>query len=83
VVAFGGRTIIDQDPKYLNSPDTPIYTKGKLLYGWNLTKDAIREQREIILVEGYTDLLALLQAGIPNVAASLGTSLTSTIRIVI
>ncbi len=77
VVAFGGRTIIDQDPKYLNSPDTPIYTKGKLLYGWNFTKDAIREQREIILVEGYTDLLALLQSGIPNVAASLGTSLTS------
>ncbi|MCK4931291.1 MAG: DNA primase [Candidatus Aminicenantes bacterium] len=77
VVAFGGRTIIDQDPKYLNSPDTPIYTKGKLLYGWNFTKDAVREQREIILVEGYTDLLALLQSGIPNVAASLGTSLTS------
>jgi DNA primase len=77
VVAFGGRTIIDQDPKYLNSPDTPIYTKGKLLYGWNLTKDAIRERREIILVEGYTDFLALLQAGIPNAAASLGTSLTS------
>jgi DNA primase len=77
VVAFGGRTIIDQEPKYLNSPDTPIYTKGKLLYGWNLTKDAIREQREIILVEGYTDFLALLQAGIPNAAASLGTSLTS------
>jgi DNA primase len=77
VVAFGGRTIIDQEPKYLNSPDTPIYTKGKLLYGWNFTKDAIREQREIILVEGYTDFLALLQAGIPNAAASLGTSLTS------
>ncbi len=77
VVAFGGRTIINQDPKYLNSPDTPIYTKGKLLYGWNLTKDAIREQREIILVEGYTDFLALLQADIPNAAASLGTSLTS------
>jgi len=77
VVAFGGRTIIDQEPKYLNSPDTPIYTKGKLLYGWNLTKDAIREQREIILVEGYTDFLALLQAGIPNAVASLGTSLTS------
>lgn len=77
VVAFGGRTIIDQEPKYLNSPDTPIYTKGKLLYGWNLTKDAIREKREIILVEGYTDFLALYQAGIQNVAASLGTSLTS------
>ncbi len=77
VVAFGGRTIIDQEPKYLNSPDTPVYTKGKLLYGWNFTKDAIREQGETILVEGYTDFLALLQAGIPNAAASLGTSLTS------
>lgn len=77
VVAFGGRTIINQEPKYLNSPDTPVYTKGKLLYGWNITKDAIREEREIILVEGYTDFLALLQAGIPNAAASLGTSLTS------
>jgi DNA primase len=77
VVAFGGRTIFNQEPKYLNSPDTPIYTKGKLLYGWNLTKDFIREEREIILVEGYTDFLALLQAGIPNAAASLGTSLTS------
>jgi DNA primase len=77
VVAFGGRTIIDQEPKYLNSPDTPIYTKGKLLYGWNFTKDAIREQREIILVEGYTDFLTLIQAGIQNAAASLGTSLTS------
>lgn len=77
VVAFGGRTIINQEPKYLNSPDTPVYTKGKLLYGWNITKDAIREKREIILVEGYTDFLALLQAGIPNAAASLGTSLTS------
>lgn len=76
VVAFGGRTIIDQEPKYLNSPDTPIYTKGKLLYGWNFTKDAIREQGETILVEGYTDFLALLQAGIPNATASLGTSLT-------
>jgi len=77
VVAFGGRTIINQEPKYLNSPDTPIYTKGKLLYGWNLTKDSIREKREIILVEGYTDFLALLQAGISNATASLGTSLTS------
>jgi DNA primase len=76
-VAFGGRTVIDQEPKYLNSPDTPIYTKGKLLYGWNLTKDAIREQREIILVEGYTDFLALSQSGVQNAAASLGTSLTS------
>lgn len=76
VVAFGGRTVIDADPKYLNSPDTPIYTKGNLLYGLNFSKAEAREMGEIILVEGYTDLLALYQAGIPNAAASLGTSLT-------
>jgi len=77
VIAFGGRTIVDADPKYLNSPDTPIYTKGKLLYGLNFCKDSIREKGEAILVEGYTDFLSLYQAGITNVAASLGTSLTS------
>jgi DNA primase len=76
-VAFGGRTIFDAEPKYLNSPDTPIYIKGKLLYGMNFCKDSIREKGYTILVEGYTDFLALLQAGIPNLAASLGTSLTS------
>ncbi|MBN1221620.1 MAG: DNA primase [Candidatus Aminicenantes bacterium] len=77
VVAFGGRSIIGQDPKYLNSPDTPIYTKGNLLYGLNFSKEAIRERSAVILVEGYTDFLALYQAGIENVAASLGTSLTT------
>ncbi|MBE0460650.1 MAG: DNA primase [Candidatus Aminicenantes bacterium] len=77
VVAFGGRTIYDDDPKYLNSPDTPIFTKGKLLYGLNFCKDSIREKGEMILVEGYTDFLSLFQAGVTNVAASLGTSLTS------
>jgi DNA primase len=75
-VAFGGRTIFDAEPKYLNSPDTPIYSKGKLLYGLNFCKDSIREKGEVVMVEGYTDFLALFQAGIPNVAASLGTSLT-------
>lgn len=75
-VAFGGRTLIDADPKYLNSPDTPLYTKGNLLYALNFSKGAVREAGEIILVEGYTDLLALFQAGMPNAAASLGTSLT-------
>lgn len=75
-VAFGGRTVFDEEPKYLNSPDTPLYTKGELLYGFNLTKDAVREKGEIILVEGYTDFTALFQAGITNIAASLGTSLT-------
>jgi len=76
VVAFGGRTVVDAEPKYLNSPDTPIYSKGKLLYGLNFTKDAIRDQGAVILVEGYTDFSALYQAGFCNVAASLGTALT-------
>ena len=76
VVAFGGRTVIDADPKYLNSPDTPVYSKGKVLYGLNWTKDAVNQARELILVEGYTDFASLYQAGIKNIAASLGTSLT-------
>ena len=76
VVAFGGRTVVDAEPKYLNSPDTPVYSKGKLLYGLNFTKDAIRDQGTVILVEGYTDFSALYQSGFGNVAASLGTALT-------
>ena len=76
VVAFGGRSMFDEDPKYLNSPDTPIYSKGKLLYGLNYSRDSIREQDALILVEGYTDFLSLFQNGVTNVAASLGTSLT-------
>ena len=76
LVAFGGRTIVDAEPKYLNSPDTPLYSKGKLLYGLNFTKEAIRAQGTLILVEGYTDFSSLFQAGIVNVAASLGTALT-------
>jgi DNA primase len=77
VVAFGGRTIFDDDPKYLNSPDTPVYSKGKILYGMNFCKESIRERGELILVEGYTDFISVYQAGIKNAAASLGTSLTS------
>jgi len=76
VVAFGGRTVINADPKYLNSPDTLIYSKGKLLYGLNFSKDSIREKGEVILVEGYTDYASLYQAGIKNIAATLGTSMT-------
>ncbi|HDT14117.1 MAG TPA: DNA primase [Candidatus Aminicenantes bacterium] len=77
IVAFGGRTVVGAEPKYLNSPETPLYSKGKLLYGLNLAKDAIREEGTAILVEGYTDLSSLYQAGIRNVVASLGTALTS------
>ena len=76
IVAFGGRDIVNAEPKYLNSPDTPLYSKGKLLYGLNFSKDAVREAGEAILVEGYTDFSALFQAGIKNVVASLGTALT-------
>lgn len=77
VLAFGGRTVFDAEPKYLNSPDTPIYSKGKLLYGLNLCKESIREKGEAVVVEGYTDFVSLYQAGIRNIIASLGTSLTS------
>lgn len=77
VVGFGGRTVVNAEPKYLNSPDTPVYSKGNLLYGLNFCKESIREKGELILVEGYTDFVALYQAGITNIAAPLGTSLTS------
>jgi DNA primase len=77
VVAFGGRTVVEAEPKYLNSPETPVYSKGKLLYGLNFTKDAVREAGTAVLVEGYTDFSALYQAGIRNVVASLGTALTA------
>ncbi|MCR4396508.1 MAG: DNA primase, partial [Candidatus Saccharicenans sp.] len=77
VVAFGGRTIFEAQPKYLNSPETQTFTKGNLLYGLNFTRDSIRQAGEMILVEGYADFAALYQAGIQNIAASMGTSLTA------
>jgi DNA primase len=76
VVAFGGRTIFEAQPKYLNSPETQSFTKGHILYGLNFTKEQIRKDGEMILVEGYADFAALFQAGIQNIAASMGTSLT-------
>ena len=77
VIAFGGRAVDpDQQPKYLNSPETPIYTKGRTLYGLNLSKAPIREAKFAILVEGYFDFAAVYQAGYQNVVASCGTALT-------
>ena len=76
VVGFGGRSLFDQEPKYLNSPETPVYAKGHMLYGLNYSKDAIRSAGESILVEGYTDFLSLYRAGFKNCVASLGTALT-------
>jgi DNA primase len=78
VVAFGGRAIeIDQQPKYLNSPETAIYSKSRTLYGLNLTKGHIRRLGYAVLVEGYFDFAQLLQAGILPVVASCGTALTA------
>ncbi len=77
-VAFAGR-ILQKDakaPKYINSPETEIYNKSKTLYGLFFAKKAIRQQDECILVEGYTDVITLHQAGVENVVASSGTSLT-------
>jgi DNA primase len=77
VIAFGGRaTETDQQPKYLNSPETPIYSKSRTLYGLNLAKAAIRKLDRAILVEGYFDVAQLVQAGITPVVASCGTALT-------
>lgn len=76
VVAFGGRAIGDGEPKYINSPETPAYTKGHHLYGLDLAREAIRKAGHAIIVEGYLDLAALLQAGIEPVVASLGTAFT-------
>lgn len=76
-VAFGARSIDPKDePKYLNSPETPAYIKGEHLYGLFQAKDEIRKKKFAILVEGYLDLIALVQFGVPNVAASLGTAFT-------
>ncbi len=77
VVAFGGRSLSsDREPKYLNSPETKIYSKSRVLYGFFEAKDYLREKKEAILVEGYFDLLSLYQAGIRNVVATLGTAFT-------
>jgi DNA primase len=76
-IAFGARALQpDQEPKYLNSPETPIYHKGRVLYGLSDTRDAVRRQDSVIVVEGYMDLISLAQAGIEHVAATSGTALT-------
>ena len=76
-IAFGGRTLEPEgEPKYLNSPETTAYTKGRHLFGLNLTRDEIRRAGFAILVEGYLDLIVPYQFGVRNVVASLGTALT-------
>ena len=78
VIAFGGRSMeADQQPKYLNSPETAIYSKGRTLYGLNLTKAAIRAGKFVVLVEGYFDFAQVFQSEAAPVVASCGTALTS------
>ncbi|MCK5827714.1 DNA primase, partial [Candidatus Bipolaricaulota bacterium] len=74
-VGFGGRTF-DGEPKYLNSPQTPLFDKGRLVYGISWARDTMSETKIAVLVEGYTDVLSLHQAGITNAVGSMGTSLT-------
>lgn len=76
VVGFGGRIIGDGQPKYLNSPETPIFNKSNTLYNLNLAKNTLTPHKTLIVVEGYMDVIALYQSGIKNVVATLGTALT-------
>ena len=76
VIGFGGRIIAEGEPKYLNSRESSAFQKKNNLYGLNITKDYVKKEDRIILVEGYMDVISLYQAGIRNVSASLGTALT-------
>ncbi|HSK83704.1 MAG TPA: DNA primase [Rubrobacter sp.] len=76
IVGFGARTLGDAQPKYLNSPETEIFNKRDLLYGFPQVSEAIRRERSALVVEGYTDVLMLYQSGIKNAVATLGTATT-------
>jgi DNA primase len=75
IIAFGGRAMGDEQPKYLNSPETPVYSKSNILYHLDRAKEGIRQADFAILVEGYMDAIAVARAGLSNVVASCGTAL--------
>ena len=77
LVGFGGRSLDGSDPKYLNSPESELFNKSRLLYNLHRSKDAMRRIDRAILVEGYFDAIAIDHAGVPGVVASMGTSLTT------
>ncbi|NLN18282.1 MAG: DNA primase [Firmicutes bacterium] len=76
VVAFGGRTLGSEEPKYLNSPETAVYVKSRQLYGLAQAKEAMRRERRVVVVEGYFDCIALQRSGVGYTVASCGTALT-------
>jgi DNA primase len=76
VLGFGGRILIEEEPKYMNSPESEVYRKRSILYGLDKARDSIRRSGRAIVVEGYMDFLSLYIAGIRNVVATLGTALT-------
>jgi DNA primase len=75
-IGFGGRVLGDDKPKYLNSPETPIFSKGRELYGLFEARNALREHGYVLVTEGYMDVVALAQLGFPNAVATLGTACT-------
>ncbi len=77
-VGFGGRTLIDEPAKYINTPESELFRKRDLLYGLDLARSAIRERGSVIIVEGYTDVISAHEFGSPNTVASMGTALTET-----
>ena len=77
VIGFGGRVLGDGEPKYLNSPETPVFEKGRELYGLYQARRAIRDAGRVLVVEGYMDVVALAQAGVEYAVATLGTATTS------
>ena len=75
-LGFGARAMGDDQPKYINSPESPIFQKSKILFGLNLAKNACRESRRLIIMEGYTDVMHAHEAGVANCCAVMGTALT-------
>ena len=77
VIGFGGRVLDDSKPKYMNSPETPLFSKGRELYGLFEARQALRDKGYALVVEGYMDVVALAQSGFPNAVATLGTACTA------
>jgi DNA primase len=77
-IGFGGRILGPGEPKYLNSPESPVFTKGKTLYGLNWAKNDVRREDQVLVVEGYFDVVRLMAAGVTTVVGAMGTALTDT-----